>query len=77
MASLVAQIQPQRTYRLAKSVTSIGRGPQNDIRIADATLEERHAHVLKDKDGSARILWQEAGGEAYNYDREEPTQGSP
>jgi transcriptional regulator with GAF, ATPase, and Fis domain len=51
MASLVAKLSPDRTFRLSKSVTSIGRGPQNDVRISDATLEDRHAHVLKDRDG--------------------------
>jgi transcriptional regulator with GAF, ATPase, and Fis domain len=51
MASLVVKLSPDRSFRLSKSVTSIGRGPQNDVRISDNTLEERHAHVLKDRDG--------------------------
>jgi transcriptional regulator with GAF, ATPase, and Fis domain len=51
MAALVVKLSPDRTFRLSKSVTSIGRGPQNDVRIPDNTLEERHAHVLKDRDG--------------------------
>src|SRR5215813_15573949 len=51
MATLIAKLSPDRTFRLSKSVTSIGRGPQNDVRIPDGTLEDRHAHVLKDRDG--------------------------
>jgi transcriptional regulator with GAF, ATPase, and Fis domain len=51
MATLIAKLTPERTFRLSKSVTSIGRGPQNDVRISDQSVEERHAHVLKDKEG--------------------------
>lgn len=54
MATLIAKLGPDRTFRLSKSVTSIGRGPANDVRLADASVEERHAHLLKDG-GSFRI----------------------
>src|SRR5258708_33861878 len=51
MGPLIAKLSPDRAFRLSKSVTSIGRGPQNDVRIQDVSIEERHAHVLKDRDG--------------------------
>jgi transcriptional regulator with GAF, ATPase, and Fis domain len=55
MATLIVKLNPDRAFRLSKSVTSIGRGPQNDVRIPDPSLEDRHAHVLKDRD-SFRIF---------------------
>ncbi|MCB9650072.1 MAG: sigma 54-interacting transcriptional regulator [Deltaproteobacteria bacterium] len=51
MASLILKLSPERTISLGKSVTSLGRGPQNDVRIAHDSVKERHAHVLKDRRG--------------------------
>ncbi|MCK6544339.1 sigma 54-interacting transcriptional regulator [Myxococcota bacterium] len=51
MATLIVKVLPEKSVRLSKSVTSIGRGPQNDVRIQDGAVEERHAHVLKDRQG--------------------------
>jgi len=51
MASLILQLDPERIIALSKSVTSLGRGPQNDVRIPHATVAARHAHVLKDRRG--------------------------
>ena len=51
MATLIVKLGDGRNHLLTKSVTSIGRAPQNDIRIAHDTVQERHAHVLKDRSG--------------------------
>jgi transcriptional regulator with GAF, ATPase, and Fis domain len=45
----------ERRFELVKSVTSIGRDPQSDVRLDHARLELRHAHVLSDK-GEHRIF---------------------
>jgi transcriptional regulator with GAF, ATPase, and Fis domain len=51
MASLLLKVSPERIVQLTKSVTSIGSGLQNDVRINDGSIQERHAHVLKDRNG--------------------------
>ena len=52
MATLIARLgEGDRRYELIKTVTSIGRDPQNDVRVDLAMLEPRHAHILKDKKG--------------------------
>ncbi len=52
MATLIARLgDGDRRYELIKTVTSIGRDPQNDVRVDDGKLEPRHAHILKDKKG--------------------------
>ena len=51
MPTLILKLSPERAVQLTKSVTSIGRAPENDIRIADPSVQDRHAHVLKDKSG--------------------------
>ena len=52
MAALIARLgDGDRRYDLVKTVTSIGRDPQNDVRVDDPQLESRHAHILKDKKG--------------------------
>jgi transcriptional regulator with GAF, ATPase, and Fis domain len=52
VASLIARLPDgDRRYDLVKTVTSIGRDPQNDVQLDDPGLETRHAHVLKDKKG--------------------------
>ncbi len=51
----------ERRFELVKSVTSIGKDPQNDVRLDK--IEPRHAHILRDKNdfrlfamSGARIL---------------------
>ncbi len=51
MATLVVKLGGGKNHLLTKSVTSIGRSPQNDIRIAHESVRDRHAHVLKDRHG--------------------------
>lgn len=51
MPCLILQLNPDRVIQLTKSVTSLGRGPRNDVRIPHATVAERHAHVLRDRRG--------------------------
>ena len=51
MAALVLKLTPERIVPLTKSVTSLGSGLQNDVRINDDSVKERHAHVLKDRTG--------------------------
>jgi transcriptional regulator with GAF, ATPase, and Fis domain len=51
MASLIVKVSPERVVTLTKSVTSIGSGLTNDVRINDASVQERHAHVLRDRNG--------------------------
>jgi transcriptional regulator with GAF, ATPase, and Fis domain len=35
---------------LKKKLTTIGRGPDNDVRVEDTQVETNHAHILKDGD---------------------------
>ncbi|MCC7384134.1 MAG: sigma 54-interacting transcriptional regulator [Deltaproteobacteria bacterium] len=52
MPTLIAKLEGgERRFELVKSVTSIGRDPQNDVRIEGFRLEPRHAHLLRDKAG--------------------------
>src|SRR5687768_3658193 len=51
MASLILKLAPERVVTLTKSVTSIGSGLTNDVRLNDASVQERHAHVLRDRNG--------------------------
>lgn len=51
MVALILKSDPERTFGITKSITSIGRGPQNDVRLADGSVDERHAHLLKDRQG--------------------------
>ncbi len=51
MATLILKLSPERVVQLTKSVTSIGSGLTNDVRINDASIQERHAHVLRDRNG--------------------------
>ncbi len=51
MASLIIKLNPERSVRLEKSVTSLGRGLQNDVRLNDPSVKDRHAHILKDRSG--------------------------
>jgi len=47
MPSLRIQVrgQPPKVYSLYKKLTSIGRGEENDIVLADPSLDDSHAHV--------------------------------
>jgi transcriptional regulator with GAF, ATPase, and Fis domain len=48
--ALIAKLDGgERRFELVKSVTSIGRDVQNDVRLEGARVEPRHAHVLRDR----------------------------
>jgi len=50
MAALIAKLDSgERRFELVKSVTSIGRDAQNDVRLEGGKIEPRHAHVLRDR----------------------------
>ena len=49
----------ERRFELVKSVTSIGKDPQNDVRLDK--IEPRHAHILRDKNDFRLFAMIEAG----------------
>ena len=47
---------PPENYVVKKSRLSVGRGPHNDIVVADAALSRTHMYILLEDDGRARIV---------------------
>jgi transcriptional regulator with GAF, ATPase, and Fis domain len=60
VATLIQRLpEGERRFELTKPVTSIGRDPENDVRLDGVNLEARHAHILKD--GAGYRLFAAAG----------------